>query len=344
VIAQAVLPRPVGARPYATDAMLVLRADPWSADHGMGWEAVAEESDLPASDPFVETTGWDNPIAPPAVPPGPVWFVDGVRRVELRVVADRDGLRVPGLFGSFAVGSVVCDGAARFAEQRTCRAVVLCCGVLPERVEIACGSARLDFDPATDPGSDPNRPLARLQELMRAQEEALAATLLAAGASLVLVDGPLPLRTDGSAQPVVGVVKRFVRRYLEPEHERLLGRLRPGERTPLFGLMDRDAELRAYSWYTRLAEMRPPWHDHAGIVRCEVRAGVRLAGAMALADRVTALLPRFAGRPADPRTPQNLAPVAGLESWLRHRMGDHAMVRRALLQWLSEGWREGGAA
>ena len=53
-----------------------------------------------------------------------------------------------------------------------------------------------------------------------------------------------------------------------------------------------------------------------------------------LADRVTALLPRYAGRPSDPRTPQNLAPVAGLETWLRHRMGDRAMVRRALLAWL----------
>ena len=50
---------------------------------------------------------------------------------------------------------------------------------------------------------------------------------------------------------------------------------------------------------------------------------------------VTNLLPGYAGRPSDPRTPQNLAPVAGLESWLRHRMGDHAMVRRSLLAWLA---------
>jgi hypothetical protein len=56
--------------------------------------------------------------------------------------------------------------------------------------------------------------------------------------------------------------------------------------------------------------------------------------AVALADRVTAQLPRFAGRPADPRTPQNLAPVGGLETWLRHRMGDARMVRRSLLAWL----------
>ena len=175
---------------------------------------------------------------------------------------------------------------------------------------------------------------------MREQEEAVAAALLFRGAELVLVDGPLRLGTDStSPSPLVGLIKRFARRYLDPEQEELLGRLGPGERTPLFGLMDQEAELRGYSWYTRIAPVRPPWHDHAGIVRCETRAGVRLEGAVRLADRVTMLLPRYAGRPSDPRTPQNLAPVAGLETWLRHRMGDRAMVRRALVAWLVE---EGG--
>jgi hypothetical protein len=315
--------------------MVVLRADPWSADYGMGYEAVADETPLPASDPFVETTDWSQPVAPAAGPVGPVWFVDGVRRVELRVVADERGLRVPGLFGSYAVGSVACDGVARFDDHRMCRSLVLCCGVMPERTQLSVGAAALTFEPATDPGSDPNRPLVRLQELMRAEEEALAARLLLRGAGPVLVDGPLRLGSESGHAPMVGVIKRFVRRYLEPQQEALLGQLRPGQRTPLFGLMDQEAELRGYSWYTRLVDMGPPWHDHAGIVRCEVRAGVRLAGALELADRITSLLPAYAGRPTDPRTPQNLAPVAGLETWLRHRMGDRAMIRRALLAWLA---------
>jgi hypothetical protein len=315
--------------------MVVLRADPWLPDFGMGYQAVSEETPLPSSDPFIETTNWSAPIPSSPGQDVPVWFVDGVRRVDLRVVADQDGRRVPGLFGSYAVGSVACDGAARFDQDRTCRALVLGCGVVPERAEVRIGRAVLVFEPATDPGTDPNRPLARLQELMRAEEEALAARLLLGGASTVLVDGPLRLGGDPGPAPMVGVVKRFVRRYLEPEHEALIGRLGRGERTPLFGLMDQQAELRGYSWYTRLAEVRPPWHDHAGIVRCEVRAGVRLDGALALAERVTGLLPGYAGRPTDPRTPQNLAPVAGLEAWLRHRMGHPGMVRRALLERLA---------
>ena len=315
--------------------MLTLRADPWDPGYGMGYEAVAEETPLPRSDPLVESTDWSGPVVPGTPAPEPIWFVDGVRRVELRVVAARDGRRVPGLFGSFGVGSVHCGGVARFDDHRICRAVILCCGVLPDRAEVPVGRSSLIFEPTTDPGSDPNRPLLRLQELMRREEESLAARLLLHGAGLVLVDGPLRLGSEPGDVPMVGVIKRFVRQYLEPEHEALLGALAPGTRTPLFGLMDQEAELRGYSWYTRLAQVRPPWHDHAGIVRCEVRAGVRLEGAVSLADRVSALLPRFAGRASDPRTPQNLAPVAGLETWLRHRMGDRAMIRRSLVAWLA---------
>src|SRR5207245_6993754 len=33
--------------------MLVLRADPWSADYGMGYEAVADETPVPWADPLV---------------------------------------------------------------------------------------------------------------------------------------------------------------------------------------------------------------------------------------------------------------------------------------------------
>jgi len=69
-------------------------------------------------------------------------------------------------------------------------------------------------------------------------------------------------------------------------------------------------------------------------VRCEVSARVGIEPARQIADHVTAVLPTFAGRPSDPRAPQNLAPVGGLETWLRHRMGDPMLIRRALLSYL----------
>ncbi len=320
--------------------MVVLRADPWTPEYGMGFEPSFEESSLPRADPTVETEDWSVPLAPPPASPGPMWFVDGVRRVELRLLADDGGRRVPGLFGSYAVGAVRCDGRASFEASRVCRAIVLGGGIIPERAELPCGAERLEFEAAVDPGIDPNSPLERLQHLMREAENALAARVVLDGAPLVVADGPLRLGEEGSL-PVVGVIKRFVRRYLRPEHESLLGRLGPGQRTPVFALQDQQSAVRGFSWYSRLVELRPPWHDHTGLVRCEVRAAVGLEAALGLADVVSAVLPAFAGRAADPRTPQNLAPVAGLETWLRHRMGDRGMIRRALVAWLAA---EGGTS
>jgi hypothetical protein len=254
--------------------------------------------------------------------------------VDLRLLADEGERRVPGLFGSYAVGVVRCDEQAVFQEHRVCRAIILGGGVPPQPTTVACGASHFDFEPAVEPGVDPNRPLVRLQELMRQEEANLAARLVHGGAPLVLVDGPLRLG-DKTGVLAVGVIKRFVRRYLDAEHEALLGRLGAGQRTPVFALQDQEGDVRGYSWYARLAELRRPWHDHAGIVRCEVRVGPGLDAAVRLADQVSALLPGYAGRPSDPRAPQNLAPVAGLEGWLRHRMGDRAMIRRALVAWLA---------
>jgi hypothetical protein len=43
------------------------------------------------------------------------------------------------------------------------------------------------------------------------------------------------------------------------------------------------------------------------------------------------VLPRLASDPAhDPRAPQNLHPIGGLEHRLRRRLGDPLLVRRAI--------------
>jgi hypothetical protein len=324
--------------------MVTLRADPWAPEYGMGFDVHVEEAPALA-DPFVETTDWSSPITPEPARREPIWFVDGVRRVELRLLADEGQVRAPALFGSFAVGSVRCDERATFGEHRVERAVIAACGLTLTRIEVRTGSATLCYEPASEAKADPNAPLERLQALMRDAENAMAGRLAASGAGLVLVDGPLRLG-DAVAGPVVGVIKRLVRRYLEPEHDALLALLGPGERTPLFGLVDQQGSVRGFSWYSRIVPMRPAWHDQAGIVRCEVRPAVGVEGAADLADRVTAALPGFAGRPGDPRAPQNLAPVGGLETWLRHRMGHAGLIRRSLTDWLvrqQRAERQGGS-
>jgi len=300
----------------------------------MGFEAMGEETPATA-DPLVETADWSRAVRPGPSEPGTLWFVDGVRRVEIRLVATDDGKRAPGLFGSFAVGAVRCDGRAAFAEHQIGRSVVLAGGMRASRVEIPVGPSVLEYEPVSEVGSDPDAPVFGLQKAMQHAEASLAARTAAEGEGLVLTDGRLGF-LDPTASPVVGVVKRFAKRYLEPEHDDLLPRLEPGERTPLFGLVYEGQPLERYAWYTRLVRSRPAWHDHAGLVRCEVRAGVGLEDARSLADRVSGLLPTFAGRPSDPRYPQNLAPVGSLEAWLQHRMGHRGIIRRALTAWLTE--------
>jgi uncharacterized protein len=315
--------------------MLSLRADPWIPDFGMGYQARLDETPARA-DPLVETEDWSVPITQRTVEPGTVWFVDGVRRVELRLIAgDEHGRHAPGLFGSFAVGAVRCDGRATVAEHSLGRSVVVGGGLRPEPVEIRVGGVVLVYHPATEPSGDPDAPLFGLQKVMMAQEAALASRIAAGRDELVLVDGRLGF-LDDTRSPVVGVVKRFVRAYLDPDQDGLLPQLAPGERTPLFALVYEGQPLERYAWYTRLVRSRREWHDHAGLVRCEVRVGIGLEGARSLADRVSALLPGFAGRPFDPRFPQNLVPVAGLERFLQHRLGHRELIRRALVASLAE--------
>ena len=321
--------------------MLELRADPWAPEYGMGFQpAVSEEEREPLADPFVETRDWSTPIDAPPGPASPLWFVDGVRRVEVGLQATDGGRSVPGLFGSWAVGTVRCDGRAAFGEHAVGRALVLGGGVVGEPVELRVGSHVMRFEPRAEPGLEPDRPLWGLQQVMRAAEANLASRLAGADDAMVLVDGPLMFR-DPTRAAVVGVVKRFAREYLRPEQDRLLARLRPGQRSPVFAIGAAEASSRL-AWYARLVDAAGPWHDHAGLVRCEVRAAIRVPAATSLADRISALLPSFAGRPSDPRFPQNLLPVGALEARLRHRMGDRALVRRALVTWLAT--RARGAA
>ncbi|HKW78515.1 MAG TPA: hypothetical protein VJQ09_05390 [Candidatus Limnocylindria bacterium] len=312
--------------------MVVLRADPWMPDYGMGFEIATEESAGPV-DPFVESEDWSGGRAGSA-PAEELWFVDGVRRVELRVDASDGGRHAPGLFGSYAVGTVCSNGSATFGGHRVRRALVVGGRLGADRVAID----ELVFEPECEASSDPDAPLLRLQRLMRAAEADLAEEMAVERGRVVLADGPLALSSFevSSESPVVGVVKRAAREYLEAPQAALLVRLAPARRTPLFEIGDEDSRRRRYAWYVRIAAVRAGQHDRSGLVRCEVRAGIGLDAAIATADRVTASLPWYAGRPWDARTPQNVVPIAALEQWLRHRMGDTRLVRRALMEYLAE--------
>jgi hypothetical protein len=161
---------------------------------------------------------------------------------------------------------------------------------------------------------------------MREAEAQLAQAALSSGrADLVVADGPLSYAMDGC---LVGMVKRQSRTYLDGERARVLPQLRPGDRTPIFKLGEQ--RLERYSWYLRLAERRAIDGPMSGVVRLEVAAGGGLSAAQELAQLAGSVLPLFASQPGrDPRAPQNVYPVGALESHLRHRLGDAALIRRA---------------
>jgi hypothetical protein len=141
---------------------------------------------------------------------------------------------------------------------------------------------------------------------------------------LVVVDGPLSGRR--LIANAVGYVKTHHVHYLGPGHEEVVAALRAGERTPLFLIGGR---FPRWSWYVQLPfGTGHPW---AGVVRCEAPPDRPVAEVTVVADAVTRLLPRFASEPhKDPRAPQNLHPIAGLERALRRRLGDARLLERAL--------------
>ena len=127
---------------------------------------------------------------------------------------------------------------------------------------------------------------------------------------------------------VIAYIKSHNRRYLGPDEEAILGTLGCGERTPMFAFGEPRPR---YSWYLRLCALDETQHSWHGLVRCEVPAAVSQKTAVELADASANLLPRFASLPHwDPRAPQNLVPVAGLEKRMRHLLGDRVLVNRMI--------------
>lgn len=315
---------------------MILRIDPWAPEYDAALQLVADETTpdtAEAVDPSVETATWQA-IVPAPRPRPPLALVDGVRRVELRVLAGENEPPRYGLFGSLAVGAVRLGARAEIGEVQVERALVLGGGEKPDRVTLRGGGAALAFGGHAVPDATPEAPLSGLQSLMRQAEADLAMRLAADG--VVLVDGPLTY-LQPSAHRIVGYVKRLRRAYLPPTHAPLLGTLAVGARTPLFLIHDRAGRFDRYSWYVRLASPGRLVHPLASVVRLEISAAVGLAVARDVGDLAAQHLPDLASTTdRDPRAPQNLVPVGALEQRLRHHLGDALWIRRSLMQHLAE--------
>lgn len=309
------------------------RLDPWPAEYDAPVQF--DDPDKPARikvDPAVETPDWIA-ITPDVCPPPAIcYFVDGVRRVEARVLGDENGSIVHGLFGSLASGFVcVAEGNARFGDIRVDRYLISASKeALPQ--EIPIGDSKLAFSGYATIDNSPVGMLAQLQSLMRESETGLAEQLAGPDAC-VFVDGLTYRKT--SRFPVIGVIKRIVDPYLSGEKLALVESLRKGERTPMFSMEDEKNDR--FSCFLRLVEPRPVEHPFAGIVRIEIGAAVGLREATRWISTAAHLLPGFASTPVrDPRAPQNLLPTGALEHEMRRRLGDALLIRRAIEKSLHE--------
>jgi hypothetical protein len=300
-----------------------IAVETWSPDYGtpVGDEALDPSTSAVDESLEVPIDHW-RPLAPePGTEPiDDLLFVDGVRRVEAHVwIEDEHGVDRQGICASYAAGAVHCNGVARLVDARVERVLL----APPPGAPLVTRHGTFSYvEAGTD---DPGRLPLLLQERMGALE----ATVVRDGPAhdLVVVDGPLK---RGHVEPgIVGYVKTHRQAYGQQIVRDTLTALAVGERTPVLLIEGDDRIGSRFTWYQRLPG--PVRHGWAGIVRLEAAASAPVADVIVLADRLCASLGRFAStEPKDPRAPQNLYPVGGLERELRRRLGDPMLLYRAL--------------
>ncbi len=255
-------------------------------------------------------------------PPPVVLLVDGVRRVDAYLwIEDDEGNSHPAVAASYAAGVVRCDLRRRVAEvvhQEVRRGLFTAAPgavALGEYVaQQARGTRHEDVVKAVQP--------AMLALELVVSEQARRSTM--DDDDLLVTDGPL--RGRHRLARTVGYIKSLETDYLSPAQARVVTGCRPGERSPVFRT---GPQWPHYSWYVRLPGHGS--HKWAGMVRVQGSPDLTPEQATALADRSTVTLPRFASTAyKDPRAPQNLVPIAGLERRLRTLLGDGRLLHRTL--------------
>ena len=305
-----------------------LIVDAWDPAYGASFEAAtgpaAPSSAKVEADVELPADEW-RPLGPSGrvTAPDVVLLVDGVRRIDASVWTEEpDGSSYPGLAASYAAGVVRCDlrrGAAELAGARVERGLFT---ASPSAADVVAGQIRYTVHRVSGSGELSKLPAA-VQGPLTALEVQVSGAVRDDG-DLLVVDGPL--RNRRQLPRTIGYIKTQHSQYLDARHTAVVTALRGGERCPVFRL---GTAWGGYSWYLRLpGSARAPW---AGIVRVECSADLSAREAIELADLSLVTLPRFASTAyKDPRAPQNLIPIAGLERRLRARLGDGRLLHRAL--------------
>ncbi len=327
--------------------------DGWDPNYGTSLEVEgdAESPTQVIADVERDPAHWA-PIPPTAVDrPDATIFVDGVRRFEARIwiddparpesdrpdpdrpdPLDRSTEASAALCASYAAGSVCCCSHGAHLLTVAVRRGLFTAAT--HAVDLATWAGTYQVFPTV---IKQERGLAvslsaslqhQLSTIEISTAVAARAQLLDHGIrdqrELLIVDGPV--RGRENLPRVLGFIKSHQIAYLEPRLHAMVGTLAAGDRTPVFSL---GTSWDRFSWYLRLPCL--PGQPWAGITRVECAANLPAQDAIALADLSQAVLSRFASAEyKDARAPQNLYPVAGLERELRRRLGDSALLYRAL--------------
>src|ERR1700746_219696 len=161
--------------------------DPWPPDYDSAIQIDEADTQTPEIDLKVEAPQWTAIQCGPADSRFLMCFVDGVRRVEARVISQDADQIIYGLFGSAGVGTVLCrNGLAEMDLLSVRRYLII--GHQKDRSEIlSIGGTSLSFEGFPIATNTPIEALATLQNLMRTAEAELGQSLLSDD-SCVFVD------------------------------------------------------------------------------------------------------------------------------------------------------------
>jgi hypothetical protein len=267
----------------------------WQPDYGGSAEsAVLSPSDIKINaDVEMPASEW-RPIVPGEhETPESIAVIDGVRRIDAYAWLMNEGQPpVRSLLGSVSAGAVVIrDNKAAVTETMSERCLISAA----ETDDLDTKAGRYTFHLAAS--QEPEQLTATIQLRLSSLEISIA-DRVAGAVDLVIIDGPLRGRQNLSN--AVGYIKSHLVAYLPPELQSIIGKLKAGERTPVFFFT---TSWSRYSWYMRLPG--PADYDWWGIVRLEAAESLKLDEVTRLADLVTATLPRFASVVhKDPRAPK----------------------------------------
>lgn len=317
--------------------------DPWGSDYAgqisVPHEADGSETTVQALEEPIEPGQWEARRPQPSSPPVMTAVVDGVMRTDARAVVSQGEDRFLGLFCSLAGGAAVLDQQVDITDIRVKRLFITGSGQSgPDTIPVPAGTGPpLSYTSLSSTAITQDKLGEALMTEMRQTESAIAERLSGPD-KLVLADGNLTY--IGGSSSVVGVIKSIHRMYLSSQRTKVLEQLQPGERTPLFRIQGgtKRESYDVFSCYLRLTQPRPIEHAFAGLVRLEVKASLGPRKAVGLLDQASLEVFGLASRaPKDPRAPQNLLPVGGLERQLRRRLGDPQLVRRGIEKALLRG-------